>query len=123
MDYRELKVANANVDETIASFLRKNGISSIYLTKLRKKLGYILLNGEVSKTNEKVKSGDLISIESNPAGRSSIGKCIIPLDIVFENEDLLIINKPSGLATMPTRSVYSNNLSGAVMNYMQEKQP
>ena len=46
-----------------------------------------------------------------------------PLDIIYEDEQLLVVNKPAGLTTTPSRSHYDNNISGAILNYMQKSDP
>ena len=49
--------------------------------------------------------------------------CILPLDIVYEDAYYLLVNKPSGISTMPNRSHYSENLGGAICHYLQNNQP
>ncbi|MBQ3494239.1 MAG: RluA family pseudouridine synthase, partial [Clostridia bacterium] len=104
------------------TYLKNNGFSENYVKNLRKKEGYIILNNEVVFMNHKINNGDVLKIFKNPNTRSCISVCSITLDIVYEDDDLLVINKPSGLATMPSRSHYANNLSGAILNYMITKQ-
>lgn len=123
MEYTKLIVTNPRPKENIGAYLRHHNISYRYLEKLKKTFGHIKLNGQIAKADTKVKAGDVIEIKSNVQTKSNIQTCIIPLDIVFEDDNILIINKPAGLATMPTKSVYNYNLAGAIMFYMEKKDP
>lgn len=117
-DYRDITLLDLQNNETIYQYLRRNGYSENYTKNLRKQKGLIKINGEMVFINYKPKKNDLLSIHKNPFSSTSVYNCNIPLDIVFEDDEILIINKPSNLATMPTRSHYNNNLTGAVCNYI-----
>lgn len=109
--------------KSIYIFLKQHGFSENYIKNLRKVEGFLRVNNETVFINHALKTGDKLEINANPNTKSSIMRCIIPLDIVFEDEFYLIVNKPSGLATMPTRSHYTKNLAGAICNYMDKKDP
>jgi len=111
----------ANKKQTIYDVLIENNFSQNIIKKLRKKEGYILLNDKIAYTNAIVKDGDIIKVISNPESNSSVTPTYIPLDIVHEDENILIINKPSDLACIPTRSYPTHNLSSAVAYYMNSK--
>lgn len=123
MEYTKIIVRDSKPKENIGGYLRHHNVSYRYLEKLKKTFGFIKLNGNISKADAKIKDGDVIEIKSNVQTKSNIQTCIIPLDVVYEDENILIINKPAGLATMPTKSVYNYNLAGAVMFYMENKDP
>lgn len=119
--YQTIIVNLPRPKETIYTYLKNLGHSENYLKNLRKQLGYIYLNGESVFINKRVFHNDELKIHTNPNTKTSIMHCIIPLDIVFEDDYLLVINKPSNLATMPTKSHFSKNLSGAIAYYMKDK--
>lgn len=121
MNFNVTIVSNAEKKDTIYTYLKKIGFSENYLKNLRKAEGYIRLNGEIAHTNNKVKDGDKIETIQNPNTKTSIMHCIVPLDIVYEDSDIIVINKPSGLSTSASRSHYLENLTGAILNYMKEK--
>lgn len=77
-------------------------------------LGSVLVNGKVvKKASAKVKAGDVGQIELRPTPQSQAFKAErLPLDIVFEDESLLVINKPAGLVVHPA----PGNWSGTLMN-------
>ena len=121
MKYNKLIIDNSQNNDTIYTYLKRNGFSENYVRNLRKQEGYILLNSQSAHTDFKIKNGDMLEICKNPNTTTSIMQCRIPLDIVYEDDDLLIVNKPSGLATSASRSHYAENLSGAILNYMLKK--
>ena len=108
---------------SVYHFLKDNGFSENYIKNLRKKMGNIVLNGQSVTIRTGLKQNDILEINSNPNTSTSIMQCIIPLDIVYEDDYYLLVNKPSGLACMPSRSHYYENLAGAICYYMQQKMP
>lgn len=107
--------------KSVYNFLKEEGFSENFITNLRKKEGYIKVNDQISTTNTKLKVGDLLEINGNPNTKTNIQNCSLPLDIVYEDEYYLLINKDSGISCMPTRSHYTLNLAGAICNYMNKK--
>jgi 23S rRNA pseudouridine1911/1915/1917 synthase len=76
------------------------------------KAGDILVNGKVLPAKEKLKGGEHIIIRTTPIQRSDFEPENITLDIRYEDEYLLIINKPAGLVVHPA----AGNWSGTLMN-------
>ncbi|MBQ8908939.1 MAG: RluA family pseudouridine synthase [Clostridia bacterium] len=107
--------------DSIYFFLKQNGFSENYIKNLRKTLGNFVVNDEVCTIRKQLNIGDTLKINSSPNNKTNIQSCILPLDVVFEDEYYLLINKPSGISCMPNRSHYTNNLAGAIMAYMQDK--
>ncbi len=119
--YNELIVKNSKNRETIYLYLKRNGFSENYVKNLRKKEGYIKLNNNVAFTNAFVKDGDVLSLFKNPSSSRYTATNNQKLDIVYEDNDILVVNKPSGVATVPSRLHSENNLVGAINNYMFKK--
>lgn len=77
--------------------------------------GSILVNGEVVKSNYKVKPGDIVTIVLDyPRRELKIIAEDIPLDVVYEDDDLMVINKPAGLVVHPGHGNYSGTLVNAL---------
>ena len=106
---------------SIYHFLKDYSFSENYISNLRKTWGNFVVNGEVVNIRKPLFKNDKLEINSNPNTKTTIMHCILPLDIVYEDEYYLLINKPSGISTMPNRSHYSYNLAGAICKYMEEK--
>lgn len=102
-------------------FLKDQKISERHISKLRTNKDFLFVNGQNATMRTRLKKDDTIKFAISFNEKSEFQNCNLPLDIVFEDENLLIINKPASLVTTPTRSHYSENLAGAVCNYMAKQ--
>lgn len=75
----------------------------------------ILVNGSVCKSSYVVKIDDNIEIKSMDDEEISVEAENIPLDIVYEDEYLLVVNKPSGMVVHPGNGNYNHTLVNALM--------
>jgi 23S rRNA pseudouridine1911/1915/1917 synthase len=77
--------------------------------------GSIMVNGISVKSNYKVKPGDTVSIVLDfPRRELKIIGEDIPLDVVYEDEDLMVVNKPSGMVVHPGHGNYTGTLVNAL---------
>lgn len=77
--------------------------------------GRILVNGAVVKASCRLEPGDTISVEIPPPVEVSLAPEAIPLDIVYEDADLLVVNKPAGMVVHPAFGHGSGTLVNAVL--------
>lgn len=82
--------------------------------------GHILLNGKKIKAHHKLKIGDQINIEIPEQEKTDIKPQDIPLDIVYEDDDLLVVNKPYGMVVHPAPGNYSNTLVNALVHHCKK---
>lgn len=83
--------------------------------------GTIIVNGNAVKPNYRVKPNDLISIVmAYPPREMEIVPEQIPLDIVFEDNSLLVVNKPAGLVVHPGHGNFSGTLLNALAWYLKD---
>ena len=80
----------------------------------------VLVNGKKEKASFKVKENDEINVDIPQLSEISIDKEDIPLDIVYEADDILIINKPQGMVVHPSRGHYQHTLVNAIMNHCHD---
>ncbi|KXK39537.1 MAG: RluA family pseudouridine synthase [Saprospiraceae bacterium] len=87
-------------------------------------IGCILVNDKPIKANYKVRPGDEISLvlPSDPNEVSDLVPEDIPLDIVYEDNDLMVINKPAGLVVHPGVGNSSGTLVNALLYHFQNQQ-
>lgn len=108
----------------IKHFLRGGlGISSTLLKRLKWREGAIRLNGADVHTNAVLRAGDLVTVTlSERAPREGDAAAVeLPLDVVYEDEDLLVLNKPAGIAMHPmSTDLAAPNLAGALIAYLGE---
>ena len=106
----------------IGDFLRTAGYSRHVIIHLKKTENGILLNGEWAYVGQFLKEGDHLEIRIIESEASEqIVSAELPLDIIYEDEDLLIINKPADMPIHPSINNYDNTLANALMWYYQQK--
>ena len=82
--------------------------------------GNITVNGKVVKANYKVREQDIIKILIPDAVPVDIPAEDIPLDIVYEDDDILIVNKPKGMVVHPAPGHYTGTLVNALMYHCKD---
>lgn len=80
----------------------------------------ILVNGKPSKSSYKVRENDEIEVELVQADSSNFVPENIPLDIVYEDDALVVINKPAGLVVHPAAGISSGTLANALAYHFQQ---
>ena len=103
-------------------FLRRRGYSCQNLTQLKKMPESILINGVWSYMRTPLSAGDTLTVhirenESSP----NIPPMDLPLCIVYEDEDIIVVNKPVGMPVHPSLNNYRNSLANALMYYYQQQ--
>ena len=79
-------------------------------------LGRVLVNGERKKSSFKLRAGDRIAFSFDlPDATRGVGPQDIPLDIVYEDADIIVINKPSGLVVHPGAGISSGTLAHGLL--------
>lgn len=86
--------------------------------------GLVLVNGKEVKQNYKIKAFDKIVVYSDLSPESTdIVPEELPLNIHYEDDDILIINKPAGMVVHPGSGNYTGTLLNGIAHYLQKKQP
>ncbi len=111
----EVKVVESDV--RIDKYLSANTDLSRSLISKMIDNEYILVNGKKTKNNYKVKNNDIISIDENFKEETNIEPEKMKLDIVYEDEDIIIVNKPSGMVVHPGNGNYKGTLVNGLMYY------
>lgn len=93
--------------------------SRSYIQKLLKD-GHILVNNSIIKPNYKVKADDRIQIDIPEPIEANIEAENIPLDIIYEDNDVLIVNKPKEMVVHPAPGNYSGTLVNALMHHCKD---
>ncbi len=79
--------------------------------------GYITVNDRAAKASHKLNTGDRVNIAIPPAAPSSLSPEAIPLNIIYEDDDLLVIDKPAGLTVHPAPGHPSHTLVNAILSH------
>ncbi len=80
--------------------------------------GYITVNDRVAKAGLKLSAGDRVDIIIPPTAPSPLSPEAIPLNIIYEDDDLLVVDKPAGLAVHPAPGHPSHTLVNAILSHL-----
>lgn len=82
--------------------------------------GEVLVNGKKSKVSYNVQKGDLIQVTVLPLEPLALEAENIPLDIVYEDEDVIVVNKPQGMVVHPAAGHPSHTLVNALLYHTRD---
>lgn len=122
MQVYEFLAGEESKDLRLDVFLKQNieEISRTYIQKLIKD-GYANVNGTVPKTNYKVNAGDKVCLNVPETEEPDIVAQEMPLDIVYEDDDVILINKPKGMVVHPAAGHYTGTLVNGLMHHCKDK--
>lgn len=106
----------------VEQFLRRKGYSAQNLSTIKRMPESILVNEVHYYMKQTLKSGDrlLVRIQETESSRN-IPPVYAPLSIVYEDEDLIVVNKPAGMPIHPSLNNYTNSLANALAWYYQQQ--
>ena len=114
-----LSVKTEDNNQRVDAFI-KNKEQSLSRTRIKNlilKKNLKLNNQILISPSKKVSKGDLLSLEIPEPKLASLKPYKFKLDIIYEDKDIIIINKPAGIVTHPGAGNYDNTIVNALMNY------
>lgn len=115
LDY---SICTQNEGQTIQDFLTEKGYSHAILVHLKKTPESIQINGRWEYMRTRLRAGDTLRVVlMESEGSTDIVSTPMPLDICYEDEDILVINKPAGMPIHPSRRHPTHTLANAVCAY------
>ena len=120
-DIYRFQVTEAEEDERIDRYVAElaDSLSRSFIQKMIKD-GTLPVNGKLVKASYRVQAEDEISFTLPEAVEPDIEPEDIPLDILYEDEDLLVVNKPKGMVVHPAAGHYSGTLVNALMYHCRD---
>lgn len=106
------EMEDERIDKCVSTLI--DSLSRSYIQKMIKE-ERVLVNGVPVKGSYRVKDGDEVSFELPPSVEPDIEPENIPLDILYEDKDVIIVNKPKGMVVHPAAGHYSGTLVNALM--------
>lgn len=108
---------------SILSFLRNNGFSKHILTTMKRADHAILLNGQPTFAKTALREQDVLCIlvPEETGSEESILPVKMSLDILYEDEDILVLNKPADMPVHPSAGNYENTLANGVAWYYRQQ--
>ena len=99
-----------------------NSFSDVSRSRFQKMIedGFILVNGSPIKNKYEIKPGDEIYIAQQPVELVDIMPENIPLDILYEDNDMIVVNKPKGMVVHPAPGHYTGTLVNALMFHCKD---
>lgn len=105
------------IDKVLSQYIPD--MSRSYIQKLIQD-NYVVVNNTPVKSNYKIRAGEAISVDIPDAVEPDIVAENIPLDIVYEDDDVILVNKPKGMVVHPAPGHYSGTLVNALMYHCKE---
>lgn len=108
--------------KSISDFLKSKGYTSSNIVELKKYENGIVLNGTWAYMNQKPAILDRLLVRVCEYKKSeNILPVFIKLDIKYEDEDIVVVNKPSGMPIHPSLNNYENSMANALMYCYRDK--
>ncbi|EMP53936.1 RluA family pseudouridine synthase [Marinobacter santoriniensis NKSG1] len=111
------ELSDRRLDQAVAELMPEHSRSRLQTWI---KDGALIVNGQKRKPRDKVMMDDVIDLDAEPEVQVSWEAQDIELDLVYEDEHLLVINKPAGLVVHPAAGHAAGTLVNAVLNYAPE---
>lgn len=111
-----MKIVVEETGERLDKYLVSNDRSRSTVAKMLDG-NFILVNGKIEKPSYKVKMDDVIEIKDGFKENVDIVPTKMDIDIVYEDNDIIVVNKPSGLVVHPGSGNYDNTLVNGLMEY------
>ncbi|OFI07566.1 ribosomal large subunit pseudouridine synthase D [Clostridium acetireducens DSM 10703] len=110
-------IINENLKGTRLDLILTNEFKDKSRSYIQNKIekGNVLVNGKIKKSNYKVKLGDKITAYIPKSTELKIEPENIDLDIIYQDEDVLVVNKPQGMVVHPATNNYSGTLVNALL--------
>lgn len=115
------KVTDKEQDMKLRDYLKKVAKLSTRLTKGAALQGRIEVNNKRAKLNHVLKTDDIITFEVTKEESQNIEPEKMDLDIVYEDTDIIVINKPPKMVVHPTKSYPKGTLANGILYYFKEK--
>lgn len=115
-------IKNCEKRKTIKQFLEEKHVSQRALTKIKFQGGIIKVNGVEQNVRYPLEDGDLLEVEFPEEARNEqLAGENIALEILYEDGDILIINKPPHMNTIPSREHPDGSIANALVYYYEQK--
>ena len=82
--------------------------------------GCVTVAGRTAKANLQLRDGDLVRVQLPDAAPSSVGSEALPVDILYQDEDLAVVNKPAGMVVHPAAGHSSGTLVNALLHHLPD---
>ena len=117
----QYKITEKDQGKTVEQFLRSKGYSHRLVVKLRNSPTGLTIGGELAFTIHRLQAGEILIATLEEENSQNIVPVELPLNIVYEDEDILVVNKDVGVPIHPSQGHFDHTLANAVAWYYQSK--
>ncbi len=120
------KISNTTIPDEMAGYRFDKALATLFPSYSRARLqqwirdGYVLANGTQLRAKDKVKGGEVVQVTAQQQEEVSWQAQVLPLTLLYEDEDLLIVNKPAGLVVHPGAGNQNSTLVNALLHHAPE---
>lgn len=116
-------ITNEEENSTIEFFLKSQGFTHNVMVQLKKTENGITKNGVWAYTNERLKAGDIVQVKLVETKASSdIEPVKLDFNIVYEDEDIIVVDKPANMPVHPSINNHNNTLANALLYYFNTQE-
>lgn len=116
------KIEQEDAGLCVELFLRRRGYSRQNLVEIKRMPQSIMVNGVHYYMRQTLEAGDVLEVRIQETDSSEkIPAVYHPLDIVYEDEDIMVINKPADMPIHPSMNNYYNSLANALAYYFEQQ--
>ena len=120
----EIRIDESFAGHTVKDWLYKNGISRGLITHLKKLDGGITVNGEHATVRCVLDAGDTLALALDDRAEDENQFLVpteLPLDIIYEDDDMIAVNKPPNMPTHPSLGHFEDTLANALAYYFSRR--
>lgn len=113
----------ARVPDSLSGFRLDRALVEMFPEFSRSRLqiwirgGRVLVDGQTLRPKDRVEGGEVVKLDSEPETLTSCEPENLPLDMVFEDDSLIVVNKPAGLVVHPAAGNWRGTLQNALLNH------
>lgn len=117
----EYIISKSDSQISAEQFLRSKGFSSKIMSLVKKTENGILINNKFQFANRLLNEGDILRVKIVETEKSDFPPLDVPLNVVYEDDDILVINKPALMPIHPSMNNYDNTLGNACCAYFKNQ--
>lgn len=121
MDFKNYTIEEENVGKRLDLFISENDVdmSRSFVQGIIEKQ-QVKVNGQIRKSNYKLKLGDRVQVELAEPVELQVEAEDIPLDIIYEDSDVIVINKPQDMVVHPAPGNYTGTLVNGLLHHCKD---
>ncbi len=120
---QKFKITSEDTDRRLDIFLAEKMKAGYSRNAIQQAIegGFVLVNDKASKASYKLRPDDEVSFTTPPPKTPDVTAEDIPVNIIYEDDDVIVVNKPAGMVVHPAHGNYTHTLVNALLFYCKGK--